>query len=189
MEDAAILDLFFARSEGAIRALDERYGRVLLHTAENIVHSREDAEECLNDGYLSLWESIPPKRPQPLLSYAAKVVRNLSISRLRRNSAQKRNSAYDLALEELAECLPGGTEVEERLDARELGRTIDAFLSTLDRETRVLFLRRYWFSDPVAQIAADLGLTPNAATVRLSRTRDKLRRYLMKEGYAEWTGK
>ena len=184
MEDQEILDLFFARDQRAIGAMARRYGGILLHTAQNILHSQEDAEECVNDGYLRLWNAIPPKRPKPLLSYAAKVVRNLSISRLRRNSAQRRDGAYDLALEELAESLPGPETVEDSLDARTLAESINTFLAGLDRETRVLFLRRYWFSDPVAQIAADLGLTPNAASVRLSRTREKLKQHLVKEGIA-----
>ncbi|MBR5094900.1 MAG: sigma-70 family RNA polymerase sigma factor [Oscillospiraceae bacterium] len=159
MSDPEILDLFFARDQRAIGALSERYGGILLHTARNIVRSREDAEECVNDAYLDLWEAIPPARPSPLLSYAAKVVRDLANSRLRYNSAQKRAGAYDLALDELSESLAGPDSVEERMDARALGESINAFLEQLDRKTRVLFVRRYWFSDIVAAIAADLGDT------------------------------
>ena len=184
MEDQEIIDLFFERSEQAIGEVSKKYGCILKRTAWNIVHDQRDAEECLSDTFLGLWNSIPPKRPEPFLSYCLRRVRNLAVGRLRRNTAQKRSSPYDVALEELEDCLADPCGPEERLEARELGRSIDRFLGTLDQESRVAFVRRYWFADPVQEIAAMLGLSPNAVTLRLKRSREKLRAYLMKEGIA-----
>jgi len=143
--------------------------------------SHPDAEEAVNDTYLALWDSIPPERPQPLEGYVHRTGRNVALKKLRFQSAQKRNSHYDVSLEELAGALPDNS-LQEALDARALGQAIDRFLDTLSDTNRTLFLRRYWFGDQIWDIASVLGISENAATVRLSRLREKLRYYLYKEG-------
>ena len=137
---------------------------------------------CVNDAFLAVWGQIPPNRPDPLRAYVCRIVRNLSLKKYSRNTAKKRNSFYDMSLDELAECIPAPDTVEARWDAKELGKLLDAFLGTLDRESRILFLRRYWFSQPLSQLASDFQITEHNAAVRLSRIRAKLKKYLLKEG-------
>lgn len=182
MEDKRIIRLLWNRAEEAIDALAKAYGPRLLATARNILGNLQDAEESVSDTYWAVWNSIPPKSPDPLAGYVLKTGRNLALKRYRANTAQKRRGNYDLALEELAGCVPGPA-LEETLDARELGRILDAFLDTLPRDSRVMFLRRYWFGDGVKDIARTLGITANTVSVRLSRIRNSLREYLVKEGY------
>lgn len=182
MEDSKIIDLFFLRSEQAIAELERKYGPLCKHLALHILNSKEDAEECVNDAFLAVWGQIPPNRPDPLRAYVCRIVRNLSLKKYSRNTAKKRNSFYDMSLDELAECIPTPDTVEARWDAKELGKLLDAFLGTLDRESRILFLRRYWFSQPLSQLASDFQITEHNAAVRLSRTRAKLKKYLLKEG-------
>lgn len=180
MTDSDIISLLWARAENAIAVLAGAYGRRLYFTAMNILDSPQDAEECVNDTYLAVWNEIPPQRPNPLAGFVYKIGRNTALNRLRSNQAQKRNSRYDLSLEELNDCIPGPA-FEERLDARALGRAIDRFLSTQSRQNRILFLRRYWFGDSLRDVASVAGLSENATAVRLSRIREKLKDYLIKE--------
>lgn len=182
MEDERIIALFFARSEDALGELDRKYGSGCRRIAMNILKNHEDAEESVSDTYLAAWEQIPPQHPDPLRAYIFRIVRNISTTRYHKNKAQKRDSSYDVALEELAGCLSDGATAEDVLSARELTELLDAFLRGLDRESRVLFLRRYWYGDSVSDVAERMGLRPNTVSVRLSRLRDKLRDYLVKEG-------
>lgn len=184
MDDSKIILLLWNRAESALEALAKKFGARLFATARNILGSPEDAEESVNDTYLAVWNCVPPKKPDPLAGFVYKIGRNLALKRLRDNTAQKRNGTYDLSLDELAACIPSPA-LEETVEARELGRAIDAFLDTVPRETRAMFLRRYWFGDSPAQIARHFGMTAGAVTVRLSRTRAKLREYLIQEGYHE----
>ena len=182
MEDEKILDLFFARSEDAIQELDRKYGPLCRSLSYNIVNSREDAEECVNDAYLGMWNAIPPARPRPLLSYLAQVVRNLSLKAYWKQEAAKRSPSCTAAIQELEACVAGRETVEGEVDARELARAIGAFLDTLTAENRVIFLRRYWFSDSGEAIARQTGLSEKAVSVRLSRIRKKMREYLAEQG-------
>lgn len=182
MEDEQIVGLFWDRSEEAIRALTERYGRLIRRVIRNILTDPQDVEECESDTYLGVWNRIPPQRPEYLSAYVCRIARNRALSRFRGGTAQKRGPVS--ALEELDGSI-FAPSAEEHCSARELGRAIDAFLDTLDRDSRVIFLRRYWFSDSLGDIGRDLGLTENHAAVKLSRTRKKLKNYLMKEGYVE----
>lgn len=184
MEHKYILKLLLARSEESITALAKHFGPRLYATALNILGIHQDAEETVSDTYLAVWNAIPPKEPDPLSAFVYRVGRNLALKRLRHETAQKRNGTYDLSLEELEGCIPSQA-LEEAVDARALGRAIDRFLQTLPAQTRVLFLRRYWFGDSVKDIAQALGLRENTVTVRLSRTREKLRSNLQKEGYMD----
>lgn len=181
MDDRRILAMLWNRVEDAIAALAAKFGHRLQHLAGNILSNELDAEECVNDTYLALWNTIPPKRPDPLAPYALRVCKNIAVSRLRTVLAHKRHG-YEVALDELTECI-GGPTLEQTLDARVLGRSIDAFLDTLPKESRVIFLRRYWFGDSVKDIAAQVHISENAVSVRLSRTREKLKEHLIKEGY------
>ncbi len=183
MEDGEILALFEARSECALEELSGKYGKLCGQVAENILKNRSDAEECVNDALLASWNTIPPQRPNPLKTYVLRLVRNLAVTRYHRNTAQKRNSFYDAALDELAECLAAPEDAEDRLTAGELTALLDRFLNTLKADDRVLFVRRYWYGDSVAHAAKRVGLRPGSASVRLSRLRDKLRIILHKEGY------
>ena len=180
MEDREILTLLWQRSEGAIGALAERFGALVYRIAMNLLGSPQDAEECVNDTYLAVWNAIPPNRPEPLRPYVCRIGRNIALNRLRSSTAQKR-SGYELSLEELAGCIsapcPEGGQA--------LGRAMDAWLDTLNKENRAIFLRRYWFGDTVKDIANAFGMTENAVSVRLSRLRDGLKAHLIKEGYYE----
>lgn len=183
MEDKRIFQLLWQRAEAAIEVMTKHYGPRLYRTAMNILGRHEDAEESVNDTYLAVWDAIPPETPEPLAGYVYKTGRNLALKRLRYDTAQKRRRDYDLSLEELEGCLAGAS-LQDEIDARLLGRAIDRFLDTLPAQSRILFLRRYWFGDSVMDIAKDRGMTQNAVSVSLSRTRDKLRIYLTEEGFS-----
>ncbi|MBQ2737211.1 MAG: sigma-70 family RNA polymerase sigma factor [Clostridia bacterium] len=182
MDDSRIIELFFERSEQAIVELSKKYGETLRKIALNILKNNPDAEECVNDAYLGAWNTIPPENPNPLLTYICRIVRNISIKRYHRNTTKKRNSYYDVALDELEACLSSGSTVYDELNAKELTDLLDEFLSGLDKTNRIMFVRRYWFSDSISDIATKLKMNNHAVTVRLSRTRDKLRRFLSKKG-------
>lgn len=182
MEDKQIIALLCRRAEQALAALEQKYGRLLHRLAANILGDPEDAAECVNDTYLALWNTIPPENPDPLSAYACRVGKNIALTRLRHERAQKRFCQYDVSLDELAQTLPGGT-LEDTIDSRELGRAIDRFLDTLPAQSRRIFLRRYWFGDSVKDLAKAEGLTPNALSVRLARLRGQLKQYLYKEGF------
>ena len=178
MNDEKIIELFFARSEQAIDALDGKYGKVLHSLSFKILNNHQDAEECVNDAYLAAWNSIPPSRPEPLFAFVCKIVRNISLKRYEQNTAAKRNSHYDVAIEELCDCLASATDVEREIEERELTEIIESFLDSLSKENRVIFMRRYWFSDSYVDIARMVGLTEKNVSVRLTRMRKELRKYL-----------
>ena len=186
MDAGKILSLLWARSETAIEALALNYGRRLYQTAFNILSDRLDAEECVDDTYLAVWNAIPPRKPDPLAGFVFRTGRNISLNRLRSRLADKRNSSYDLSLDELTGCIPAPA-LEEQLDARALGQAIDRFLEEQSRDNRILFVRRYWFGDSVRDLAQFLSIKENAVSVRLSRLRDKLKDYLIKEGLFDAT--
>lgn len=178
MDDEKIIELFFNRSEQAIEEVDKKYGKTCHNISYNILHNKLDAEECVNDAYLGAWNAIPPARPNPLLTYLCKIVRNLSLKRYEFNTAIKRNSTYDVAMEELESCLSSPETVESEIALKELTHIIENFLDSLSMENRVIFLRRYWFSDTYSDIAARVGMTEKNVSVRLTRIREKLRNYL-----------
>ena len=177
MEDEAIVALLWRRSPQAIEELDKKYGKLCRKLANNIVNSREDAEECVNDAYLGVWNAIPPARPHPLRAYLVKVVRNVAWKVCERRQAAKR-SGCTVALEELEGCLTDGKTVEDEVETRELARLIEAFLDTLTAKERVIFMRRYGFLDSYGEIARRVGISEKNVSVRLSRMRRKLRDYL-----------
>ena len=183
MDDIELVGLYLARCETAIEQTEKKYGPLCRSVAMNILGNREDAEECVNEAYLGAWNTIPPQKPDPFRTYLLRIVRNRSLSRFRSNSARKRDSHFAIALEELEGILPASSSVEEEVTAKELSVLLDRFLENLDRKSRIMFVRRYWFGDPVSLIAARFSMRPNAVSVHLLRTRSKLRAFLEKEGY------
>ena len=179
IDDEKIIELFFERSEQGIRELDMKYGKICHNLSYNIVNSSRDAEECVNDAYLGAWNAIPPARPNLLLSYIVKIVRNISLKIYWRKEAAKRSSHYTIALEEIEACIADQKTVEDEIEARELARIIEEFLDTLTVENRVIFMRRYWFSDSYKDIAELVGLSEKNVSVRLTRIREKMKQYLI----------
>ena len=177
-----ILSLYFDRDEAALTQTAQRYGPYCHHIAYGILHSRRDTEECVNDTWLGAWNAIPPARPDPLRTFVCAIARNLATKRYHANTAAKRNSHYDFALDELSECIPALNTVEEEYAARELAQLINRFLDSLAYEDKFIFMRRYWYADPLADIARMAGMSYGAASVRLHRTKTKLRNFLLKEG-------
>ena len=181
MEDSKIIDLYFARSEDAIKHTDETYGRRLYHLAENIVKNGQDAEESVSDTYMKAWDTIPPQRPQHFFAYLAKICRNSALKRLDWKKAAKRNAEVVSLTEEMELCIPDQSRATE-IEARELSMVLDRFLRTLTPENQMVFLRRYWYADTIAEIAARYGISESAVLMRLNRTKAKLCSYLEKEG-------
>jgi RNA polymerase sigma factor (sigma-70 family) len=179
IEDEKIIDLFFNRSEKAIQELDIKYGKVCHKLSYNILNNKQDAEECVNDAYLGAWNAIPPTRPNPLLSYIVKIVRNISLKIYWRKEAVKRSGHYKIALEEIEGYITDQKTVEDEIEARELARIIEEFLDTLTVENRVIFMRRYWFADSYKDIAELVGISEKNISVRLTRIREKMKQYLI----------
>ena len=184
MEDVGIVRLFLGRDEGALREAGEKYGRMMGRLARNVVGNESDAEECVSDALLAAWNSIPPHKPEKLGPYLARLTRNVSLKRLRRNTAAKRGGGVALlSLGELEECIPGGDGIAEDLaEEGEAARVINEFLSGESRTKRVIFVRRYWHMDTVPDIAAMTGYSEGKIKMILMRMRKKLREKLEKEG-------
>ena len=182
LEDEKIIELFFRRSEEAVRELDHKYGSTCHALSYRILGNRQDAEECVNDAYLGVWNAVPPAHPDPLLPYVVKIVRNISLNSYWRKKAAKRSSCYTVALEEIEACIADRKTVEDEIEAGELARILEGFLDTLTLENRVIFMRRYWFSDSYKDIAGFAGLSEKNVSVRLARIRQKMKQYLMERG-------
>lgn len=178
LSDAEIVTLYFARDEQAIQRTDEKYGPFCHRLALSILSDSRDAEECVNDTYLKAWNSIPPTRPNSLQAFLGRIVKNISINRYHENKAKKRNRDFDLSLEELAECIPAPDEAADALPA-----LLNEFLGQLPAAERKLFVGRYWHGYSMEALATAYGLTVNAVTLRVSRTRRKLRAFLTERGY------
>ena len=178
MNDQDIIKLYFERNERAIVETDRSYGKVCMQVSMNILDSRPDAEECINDTYLHTWNSIPPTKPGSLCAFVCRIARNLSLNRLRDLRREKRNSELTVSLDELEACIPAAVE-----DAGELSTLLNDFLEGLDETNRVLFMGRYWYSYAIDDLAAQMGLTDKAVYMRLHKTREKLRAYLAERGY------
>ena len=185
MEDEQIVELLFRRDQEALGELDRKYGAALRALTGRILGDAQDAEECVNDAYLGVWNAIPPARPQPLGPYVCKIARNIALRRYGRRAEERRHTVYAAAMEELAPWLPGPDTAETGMEARELARLLAAFLDGLTAENRVIFLRRYVFADRYGEIARRTGLTEGAVSVRLTRMRKALKRYLSERMGAE----
>lgn len=184
MEDREIVAMYWARNPDAIAATQEKYGIFCYQLAWRVLSQGEDAQECVNDTYLAAWNAMPPHRPQVLSMFLVKLLRRIAINRLKHNLTQKQGGgAVPMPLEELSECLAGCDSPENQVVARELSQTIRRFVKGLPPREQSLFVRRYFFTETLEQIAADYAMTQNHVAVMLHRTRRKLKAYLIQEGY------
>ena len=181
MEDERIIKLYFQRNEDAIKYTSEKYGKRLFNLADNITKNNEDAEECVNSTYMKTWNTVPPKCPNFFFAYIAKICRHLALNRFDWNKAVKRQAEIVSLSYELEMCIPDSRSADE-LQAKELGEILDSFLHSLSRENRIIFMRRYWYADSVSQISRRFEMSESAISMRLNRSREKLRAYLEKEG-------
>ena len=185
MEDSQIIQLYWERDEQAIDATLQKYGSFCTAIAKNILGNDQDAEECVNDAYLSVWNAIPPHRPGILPAFLAKITRNTALNKYKHNTAQKRGGGQlPLVLDELSDRVSGKETVEQAFDRQELLQAIQDFLASLSPQKRNIFLCRYWYTDSVAAIAARCGMKEGAVAMTLSRLRRKLHRYLSERGFA-----
>ena len=181
MTDSQIIALFWERNENAIRDTDAAYGRKLYAVSDKILRSQQDAEESVSDTYMRAWETIPPQRPNYFFAYLAKICRNCSLSRLQWNSAAKRNAEVVSLTQEMENCIPDRS-YERKLEGEEIGRVLNAFLDSISLESRLIFMRRYWYTDSIAEIAARYSISEGKVKTQLHRTRNKLQLFLAKEG-------
>ena len=183
MTDREIVALFFARSENAISALRDKYGKLCRHVAMNILKNESDAEECESDTYLRVWETVPPSDPDPLSPFVVRSARNLALDRYRYNRAARRYGGGDALLSEVEDILTTSDGAESEAMRAELARCISDFLRTLRAEDRKLFVRRYWYGEDMSALADLFGISENSAAVKLFRVRQKMKSYLEKEGF------
>ena len=181
MEDKNIVSLYVARDQTAIAESDKKYGAFCHSISMNIVHNRQDAEECVNDTWLGAWNSIPPHLPASLRTYLAKLTRRISVNKWKANRRAKRNPDLIVAFSELEDCIPAPDDTNEGV----LCALIDEFLATEEQIDRLLFVGRYWYNRSVSDMAAYYGMTANAISQRLKRARQRLREFLRKEGYGQ----
>ena len=184
MEDSEIVALYWARDQQAISESADKYGTYCASIARNILESPEDAEECVSDTWFRAWNAMPPQRPDILSAFFGRITRNLAFDRYRSRSAAKRGGRETaLVLEELRDCVSGRDEAQQHLDYQELLADLNGFLRSLPKEKRRLFLRRYWYAEPIAEIAKDFGMRENHISVTLHRLRKQLRDYLQERGH------
>lgn len=180
MDDRAIVDLYFKRSEDAISETDKKYGRYCRCIAENILHSPESAEECVNDAYMNAWCSIPPTRPSRLQAYLARLTRNGALNRYMRDRAQKRNAGVEAVLDEIGELV--AAPESDPVDMIALRDGLNEFLSSLTRRARIIFVKRYWYLASIKDIASEMDASESSIKVSLHRTRGELKEFLEKKG-------
>jgi RNA polymerase sigma-70 factor (ECF subfamily) len=184
VEDYKIVALYWKKDESAISETSHKYGAYCFAIADNILHNKEDSEECVNDTWLKAWNAMPPQRPAKLQMFLAKITRNLSFNRFNARSAEKRGGGeIVLVLDELAECIASETDVASEYEAKEIGQCIRRFVKALPERDGNIFVRRYFFTESTTQIAQKYSLTENNVMVILSRTRKKLKAHLVKEGF------
>lgn len=183
MNDKEIIDLYWERNEAAIAATAEQYGSYCHAISYNILHSNEDAEECVNDTWLGAWKSLPPLRPNRLSTYLGKLTRNLSLDRFRRYNAKKRGHGQtELVLSELEDCIPVESDVDQSVDEMVLAESINQFLYAQPERKRNIFIRRYWYLYSIQDIAKTYGMSESKTASLLFRMRNELKVYLEKEG-------
>lgn len=183
MKDASIVKLYWERSEKAIKETDLKYGKLCRHLSDNILNDLSDAEECVNDSYLAVWNAIPDARPENFSAFLCRIVKNLSFKRLEHITAQKRKPEVLISLDELQECISSSSNPEASCDAVELAEVISGFLRKQDEQSRNIFLRRYWYYDSVKCIADAYGMKEEKVSQTLFKIRKKLKKHLEQEGY------
>lgn len=182
MEDIDIIKLYFERSEKAIEETTKKYYNLCMRISKNILQSREDSEECINDTLMCLWNTIPPRQPNNLSAYICKIARNHSLKKLEYNTAVKRNINVIVSFEELEHVLPS-KDATSNINYVELGELLTKFLKGLKKEQRVVFVRRYYFFDSIVDISKSLSFSESKVKSMLFHTRNKLEKYLREEGY------
>ena len=182
MEDKQIVDLYWERSESAIKETEKKYGRYCHYIAYQILENDEDAKQVVNDTYLKTWQTIPPKRPEALKPYVGMISRHLAFDMYEEQHAQKRGQ-LPLVLDELAECLPSESEDWDLTSGIALRDSLNSFLRRLPLKTRNIFIRRYWYTSSIAEIAREYSMKESAVGMLLLRTRNKLKIHLQKEGF------
>jgi len=180
--DIDIIKLFESRNDDAISTLKEKYGSLCRHVAGNVLTNSEDIEECVNDTYLAVWNTIPPEKPVKLSSYICKIVKNTALKKLRYNTASKRNSDMEVPLTETEDFISSGSEIEAQLENKETVTYINSFLKGLRFNDRNIFIRRYILGDSIAQISGMFNFSESKVKVSLHRTKNKLKEYLVKKG-------
>ncbi len=181
MEDSKIIDLFFDRNEDAIRETDQAYGKLCTRIAYNILNDMYDSEECKNDTYLSLWNKIPPKRPESFRAFLCKIARNLALKKLEYKQAQKRSSFCEISLSELDEVLPDDSFHAE-IEVDELSRLLNEFIGMQKKENRIFFVKRYYFYESIAVIAKETASSESRVKSALFHMRSKLKFFLSEKG-------
>ncbi len=182
MHDTDLIQLYWDRDESAIRETEKIYGTYCFSIADHILHNQQDAEECVSDTWLRTWQTIPPGRPTRFRLFLARITRNLAFDMYRKHHSEKRgNGEFDAVLDELAECVAGSEDVEKAFDARQFRQGMNAFLKQLPQRERILFIRRYFYADPVKEIAEEYHMNANHVSVILQRVRKKLKIYLEQE--------
>lgn len=182
MDDSRIIELFFLRNEDALKETEKKYGNFIHITAFNITGTSEDAQECANDTYLKLWNSIPPEKPVYFKAYVGKLVRNTALSLYRKNKASKRDSSLSVLLSELGDCIPSAVTVEEDFDGKNLSQLISEWLYTLSEENRVLFIRRYWYGDSLKALSEKTGKPADKLASLFFSLRKQLKKELEGKG-------
>ena len=183
MTDKEIIELYWKRDEAAIAATSDIYGNYCYCIAYHILHSKEDADECVNDTWLNACKSIPPQRPHRLSTYLGKITRNLSLNRHKLLTAQKRGMGQvELTLSELEECVPASTDLEQVADEMALVNAIEVFLRAQPRTARNIFVGRYWYLYPIRELASAYQMSESKVVSLLFRMRNKLKLHLEKEG-------
>lgn len=184
MEDNEIIRLFFDRDEAAISEVSRKYGGFCRSIARNILNNAEDSEECVNDTYMRAWESIPPKKPSVLCAYLGRITRNLALGKIRFAECEKRGGGEkDLSFDELDEFISGKYSVELETERKEFIGAINSFLDKLPERDQRLFVERYWGCFKLAEIAKRYGMSQNGVSENLARTRQRLKKYLLKRGF------
>lgn len=183
MKDNQIIELYWQRREEAISETDKKYGKFCYSVSYNVLWQDEDCKECVNDAYLAAWNSIPPHRPNALMAFLGKIVRNISINRYKFNHAARRNTGqFPIVLEELQECIPSRQNVEHVVDEIVLAEVLNRFLAGLSRENRKIFMRRYWYFSQIKEIASEYSLSESKVKMSLMRSRNALKQLLTEEG-------
>lgn len=180
MEDERIVQLYWDRDQSAIRESDQKYGKYCFTVANRILDSREDSYECVNDTWHNAWRAIPPEKPAKLKPFFSRITRNLALDRYAYHNTQKRNTRLETAMDEYWQCVPNGElPLDDKLVLKDL---LNRFLASLDKQTRIIFLQRYWYVCTTREIARNVGLSESNVNVILHRTRNKFKLYLQKEG-------
>ena len=181
MDDTSIIELYWNRDEQAISETDKKYGKLCYRLADNILKRREDSEECVNDTFLKVWNSIPDDRPEHFTAYICQIAKRLALSKFRHNTAEKRQCDQYLSYDELSEFVSGTENPEEASIMAELSNSISDYLSSESKQNRIIFIRRYWYYDSISEISARYGYSEGKVKMILMRTRDKLRARLSEE--------